>query len=88
MYDKILDINLPKDVADTIPRCYINKDYVSLTVRDYIKALAMAVIVEEESFSGKRPFGDSGWLDPVLDLIPGEEDDDKIEILSEAIFHM
>lgn len=31
------------------------------TIRDYLKALLMSVIEEEESFSGKRPFGNSGW---------------------------
>lgn len=88
MRNKILDIPLPEKVANTIPSCYINDSYARLTVRDYIKALAMAVIVEEESFSGKRPFGDSGWLNPVLALIPGKNDDDKIETLSQAVFYM
>ncbi len=30
-------------------------------VRDYVKALATKVLQEGESFSGKRPFGNSGW---------------------------
>lgn len=31
------------------------------TVKDYLKALLRGVLTEEEGFSGKRPFGDSGW---------------------------
>lgn len=31
------------------------------TVRDYLKALLERVWVEQEGFSGKRPFGNSGW---------------------------
>lgn len=31
------------------------------TVRDYLKALLVCLWREEESFSGKRPFGNSGW---------------------------
>jgi len=32
-----------------------------VTVRDYFKALLATLWVEEEGFSGKRPFGNSGW---------------------------
>jgi hypothetical protein len=32
------------------------------TVRDYLKELLAAVITKEEGFSGKRPFGNSGWM--------------------------
>lgn len=32
------------------------------TVRAYLAVLLTAVLEEEESFSGKRPFGNSGWL--------------------------
>lgn len=31
------------------------------TVRDYLKKLLATLWEEEESFSGKRPFGNSGW---------------------------
>ena len=31
------------------------------TVRHYLKALLRQVWREGETFSGKRPFGDSGW---------------------------
>ena len=31
------------------------------TVKDYLTELVFRVLVDEESFSGKRPFGNSGW---------------------------
>ena len=31
------------------------------TVREYLKKLLTLVWTEEEGFSGKRPFGNSGW---------------------------
>lgn len=31
------------------------------TIKDYLKMLLLTVWEEEESFSGKRPFGNSGW---------------------------
>lgn len=31
------------------------------TIRGYLKALLRTLIEEQEGFSGKRPFGDSGW---------------------------
>jgi len=31
------------------------------TVRDYLKALLSTLWTEDEGFSGKRPFGNSGW---------------------------
>jgi hypothetical protein len=33
----------------------------NITVRDYLFELLIAVWDEGESFSGKRPFGNSGW---------------------------
>ena len=40
------------------------------TVREYLVALAMSVWVENEGFSGKRPFGNSGWAwDLMLPLV-------------------
>lgn len=33
-----------------------------VSFRGYLKALLRTVLTEEESFSGKRPFGNSGWL--------------------------
>ncbi len=35
--------------------------YESLTIRQYLKRLLFTLWSEGEGFSGKRPFGDSGW---------------------------
>ncbi len=32
------------------------------TIKDYLKALLGALMSEQEGFSGKRPFGNSGWI--------------------------
>lgn len=37
-------------------------DADAATVRDYLKALLATLIEKEEGFSGKRPFGNSGWM--------------------------
>ncbi len=36
-------------------------DANAATIRDYLKALLRKLWEEEEGFSGKRPFGNSGW---------------------------
>lgn len=36
-------------------------DADAATVRDYMKALLLTLLAEGEGFSGKRPFGNSGW---------------------------
>lgn len=36
-------------------------DAKAATVRDYLKALLAALWERDEGFSGKRPFGNSGW---------------------------
>lgn len=46
---EILDLPMQENDAD------------AATVRDYLKALLRAVWDEGEGFSGKRPFGNSGW---------------------------
>ncbi len=35
------------------------------TIRAYLKALLLELWEKEEGFSGKRPFGNSGWKQPV-----------------------
>lgn len=45
----ILDLPMQQNDAD------------AKTVRDYLKALLSRLWEQEESFSGKRPFGNSGW---------------------------
>lgn len=38
-----------------------DNDADAKTIRDYLKALLTTLMYEGESFSGKRPFGNSGW---------------------------
>jgi hypothetical protein len=33
----------------------------NLTIREYLRELLLTLWMEEEGFSGKRPFGNSGW---------------------------
>lgn len=53
-----------------------------LTIRGYLKELLYCLITEQEGFSGKRPFGNSGWthgLEKAMveaQLIDGEIDKD------------
>jgi len=46
---RALDLEIPENDAD------------AHTVRQYFKELLCSLLIEEESFSGKRPFGNSGW---------------------------
>lgn len=46
------------DVLDVPMR---ENDAKAATIRDYLKALLSEVWRKEEGFSGKRPFGNSGW---------------------------
>jgi hypothetical protein len=61
------------------------------TVRDYLKALVREVWVEEEGFSGKRPFGNSGWRWELLDtltehgVIKEDEGDKGLKLIRQAI---
>lgn len=38
-----------------------SNDAKAKTIRDYLKALLTELWTEGEGFSGKRPFGNSGW---------------------------
>lgn len=38
-----------------------SNDANAATIRGYLKALLSTLIREGEGFSGKRPFGNSGW---------------------------
>ncbi len=52
------------------------------TIREYLIALLTKLWAEEEGFSGKRPFGSSGWSIELYQalviggIIPGELDPD------------
>lgn len=57
---KILDLQMGRNDAD------------AKTVREFLKKLLAALWEQDESFSGKRPFGNSGWkYDVYAALIKG-----------------
>lgn len=51
-------------------------------IREYLKALLMTLWEKEEGFSGKRPFGNSGWQNEIMTAlvkggaVPGKLDAD------------
>lgn len=53
----------------------------TLAVREWLKRILKQVLIEEESFSGKRPFGNSGWKYDVYatfienEIVEGELDE-------------
>lgn len=67
---QILDLPMQPNDAD------------AATVRDYLIALLAELWREQEGFSGKRPFGNSGWgydlMEPLIraGLIGGRFDED------------
>lgn len=80
----------PADALDL--RFYDPDAGAHTTIREYFKLQLAALWAEGESFSGKRPFGNSGWegvLEGVLinhHCVPGvidteESDDGYIEVL-------
>ena len=54
---QVLDLELP------------GNDAGAATVRDYLVALLAELWREEEGFSGKRPFGNSGWQSDIYDAM-------------------
>lgn len=52
------------------------------TIGEYVAKLAINVIVETEGFSGKRPFGNSGWYRELVEplvragVVRGEIDEE------------
>lgn len=41
-------------------------DAEAVTVGDYLQELLLALLHEQDLFSGKRPFGNSGWFESDL----------------------
>lgn len=59
--------------------CTFN-DCAANSFREYFKALLMTLWIEGEGFSGKRPFGNSGWeYDLYENLIEMGEVDGKLD---------
>lgn len=61
-----------KTIADALDVKLSENDAGASDVRGYLATLLLAVLVEEEGFSGKRPFGNSGWLYEIAE--PLEQD--------------
>ncbi len=63
-----------------------------ITIGEYLKQLLITLWTEEEGFSGKRPFGNSGWKCDIYKCLiehkacPGKLDEDGyIEEMDEEI---
>lgn len=66
--DDILDVEMQPNDAN------------AKTIRGYLKALVQVVWEQEEGFSGKRPFGNSGWqYDLALALVRAGKVEGKID---------
>lgn len=69
-----------------------DNDANAATVRDYFKALLQTLWREGEGFSGKRPFGNSGWQYDFDDALvrsgkvhgSAGSDDERAEIVDDA----
>lgn len=62
----------------------------SITIREYLKKILIVLFIVGDEFSGKRPFGNSGWkqdLEVALiqnNIIEGSLDDDGFVATSEG----
>lgn len=63
-YDAYLarEESLPRDALD---QAMGPNDAGARTIRDYLTTLLLTLWREEQAFSGKRPFGTSGWKNEV-----------------------
>lgn len=55
--------------------------YEGLTLREFLKECMKRLIIEEEGFSGKRPFGNSGWLQEIREALDIEDDQPILEAI-------
>lgn len=55
-----------------------DNDAGAATVREYLQALLLVLWMEEEGFSGKRPFGNSGWQGELENALKDGEDKDSL----------
>lgn len=61
---------MTKPIYEQVWACPMeSNDAKVTTVGAYMLALARAVWVEGEEFSGKRAFGNSGWYEPVYEAL-------------------
>jgi hypothetical protein len=70
------------DIKEALDLEFEDRDIGPTTIRGYMKELLAALLSQEESFSGKRPFGNSGWHGGIAfplikaGLLKGEIDED------------
>jgi hypothetical protein len=57
----------PKQALDIEFECH-DLDQ-TLTFREYFVEILQTLFWKEEAFSGKRPFGNSGWLTELSDIL-------------------
>lgn len=60
-YVPMLEVPTDNGLIDALNVRFDSDAGENLTVRDYLHALLETLWDEEEGFSGKRPFGNSGW---------------------------
>ena len=66
---------------------YFDFDGDRITVGCYLRKLLEKIWIEEEGFSGKRPFGNSGWQsDLTIPLVAGGFIDGEIIEESPGVF--
>lgn len=69
------------DIEKVLNFEYSNWDLGKCTIRKYLVTLARTCWEEEEGFSGKRPFGNSGWTWDVMGaLVSGGFIDGRIDL--------
>ncbi len=51
----------PEEAREILDLPMQENDAKAATIRDYLRTLLRKVVAEGECFSGKRPFGNSGW---------------------------
>lgn len=51
----------PFDIRDVLDYRWDRNDIGNVTIRQYLIKLSHRCWIDEESFGGKRPFGNSGW---------------------------
>lgn len=82
-YVPVPDLPDNRDVSAALELRFDSDVGDNLTVRDYLRILLLQLWAQQEGFSGKRPFGNSGWeydlLFPLakagfVDLGPMDED--------------
>jgi hypothetical protein len=89
-YVETIEVRSPK-LMDKVLSTPIHYELGHGTIRDYLRNLLLRLWDEDEGFSGKRPFGNSGWyLDLVYALAKNElltgleiDEDGFVEFLPE-----